>query len=262
MLIDSNAYIGHWPFRYRRFHTCEALLDERMEEFGVDISVISNMNGIFYKNTQKANEELYKEINSDKKFNDRFIPFAIINPIYNGWKDDFTICRQQYGMKGIRLYPKYHGYDLNNPHCIELVKMARDHGMPVAFTLRMVDSRPSSWHDIEEEWSLSDVLPIIKEVPDAKYMILNVANSTHLNKEETEILKKAEVVLDTSGRSTNNLVELIQTYGAEKFVFGTHSPILDYCTGLLRIESLYADEADQKAKEKMLSQNIMNHLEV
>lgn len=262
MLIDSNAYIGHWPFRYKRFNTCKTLLNERMEEFGVDVSLISNMNGIFYKNTQKANEELYNEINSDKRFNDRFIPFAIINPIYNGWKDDFEICRQQYGMKGIRLYPKYHGYDLNNPNCIELVKMARDHGMPVAFTLRMVDSRTSSWNDIEKEWALRDVIPIIKEVPDARYMILNIANSTNLDEEETTILKKTDAVLDTSGRGMNNLVELIQTYGVEKFVFGTHSPTLDYCTGLLRIESLRTDEADQKAKEKMFSQNIMDHLEV
>lgn len=260
MLIDSNAYIGHWPFRYRRFNTCEALLDERMEKFGVDVSVISNLDGIYYKNTQKANEDLYHEINSDERFKDRFIPFAIINPIYNGWEDDMEVCMNQYGMKGIRLYPKYHGYDLENPNCIELVKRARDHGMPVAFTLRMVDSRPSSWHDIEEEWSLADVIPIIKEVPDAKFMILNVANSTNLNKEESEILQKADVVLDTSGRGMNSLVKLIETYGHDKFVFGTHSPMLDYCTGLLRIESLYEEEADQKAKEKMLSQNIMSYL--
>lgn len=262
MLIDSNAYIGHWPFRYRRFNTCKALLDERMEKFGVDVSVISNLDGIYYKNTQKANEELYREINSEQRFKDRFIPFAIINPIYNGWKDDFEVCRKQYGMKGIRLYPKYHGYDLNNANCIELVKMARDHGMPVAFTLRIVDSRPSSWHDIEEEWSLSDVIPIIREVPDAKYMILNVANSTNLDEEETSVLKKADALLDTSGRGMNSLVELLSTYGAEKFVLGTHSPILDYCTGLLRIESLYEDEADQKAKDKMLSQNVMDFLDV
>ncbi len=262
MLIDSNAYIGHWPFRYRRFNTCQSLLDKRMEKFGVDISLISNLNGIFYKNTQKANEELYNEIHSDKKYADHFIPFAIINPIYNGWKADFKVCRQEYGMKGLRLYPKYHGYDLNNPRCVELVKMARDHGMPVSFTLRMVDSRPSSWHDIEEEWSLSDVIPIIERVPDAKYMILNVANSTNLNKEEAAMLKKADAVLDTSGRALSDMGVLIQTYGEEKLVFGTHSPMLDYCTGLLRIESLQPNEADENAKEKMRSGNIMDFLEL
>ena len=51
MLIDINAYVGNWPFQQLKYNTCEAL-SARMNKFGVDISVISNLNGIFYKNTQ------------------------------------------------------------------------------------------------------------------------------------------------------------------------------------------------------------------
>ena len=91
MLIDINAYVGHWPFQQLKYNTCEALL-QRMNKFGVDVSVISNLNGIFYKNTQSANEELYEEIRSNSKFKDRFIPFAVINPIYAGWRDDLETC--------------------------------------------------------------------------------------------------------------------------------------------------------------------------
>ena len=126
----------------------EHLLD-RMNRYGVNISVISNLNGIFYKNTQSANEELFAELNSDKRFRDRFIPFAVINPIYAGWKDDLETCVSEFGMKGIRLYPLYHDYDLTDPSCIELVKTARDKNLVVALTLRMVDSRPRSWMDIQ-----------------------------------------------------------------------------------------------------------------
>ena len=60
-----------------------------MNRFGVEVSVISNLNGIFYKNTQSANEELYDELKSDKRFGGRFIPFAVINPIYAGWSNEF-----------------------------------------------------------------------------------------------------------------------------------------------------------------------------
>ena len=91
MLIDSNAYIGHWPFRKFEYDTLDALL-ERMKEFGTDQSVVSNLNGIFYKNTQAANEELYMAIHSKKTYQDRIIPFAVINPIYSGWRDDFEEC--------------------------------------------------------------------------------------------------------------------------------------------------------------------------
>ena len=96
---------------------------ERMNKFGVDVSVVSNMNGIFYKDTQASNEELHEEILSDRRFRNRFIPFAIINPIYAGWKNDLDICSTKMGVKGIRLYPLYHDYELTDPSCIELVKM-------------------------------------------------------------------------------------------------------------------------------------------
>ena len=233
-----------------------------MDQFGVDVSVISNLNGIFYKNTQSANEELYKEVRSERHFYDRFIPFAIINPIYAGWKDDFETCIKKMGMQGIRLYPLYHDYELADPSCIKLVKMARDWNLPVAFSLRIVDSRQRSWMDLETEWALKDIIPIIQEVPDAKYMVLNVSNSTQLSNEETELVKSTNMLFDTSGRSMNDLGELIGIFGKNKFAFGTHSPILDYLTGLLRIESLRENEADEEVRELFRSGNARAMLDI
>lgn len=261
MLLDINANVGHWPFMQRRYNTCEALLG-RMNKFGVDVSVISNMNGIFYKNTQSANEELYDEIMSDRRFKERFIPFAIINPIYAGWQDDLNKCVNQMGMKGVRLYPKYHDYAMTDPSLIELVKRVRDFDLPVAFTLRMIDSRIRSWMDIpyvagttKPEWTVKNIVPIVREVPDAKYLILNVANNIMLDGEDMELFKKASIVFDTSGRQINRLPELLKTYGKEKFAFGTHSPILDYLTGLLRIEALRETQADNETRVLLRSGN-------
>jgi hypothetical protein len=254
MLIDINANIGHWPFRQTKCNTLDGLL-RRMDKYGIDVSVVSNMNGIFYKDTQAANEELHEEIISDRHFRDRFIPFAVIDPIYAGWKNDLDICSTQMGVKGIRLYPLYHDYELTDPSCIELVKIARDRGLIVAFTLRMVDSRSRSWMDINTEWSLEDIIPIIKEVPDAKYLVLNICNGIQLNDEDTKLINNSDIVFDTSGRNISNLGELLNKFGKDKFAFGTHTPILDYLTGLLRIESLRENEADEATKELLRSGN-------
>jgi uncharacterized protein len=250
MLLDINASVGHWPFQHYNYNTCGTLL-ERMNRYGVDISVISNMNGIFYKNTQSANEELYAELRSGKHFRNRFIPFAVINPIYAGWKNDLDTCVSRFRMKGIRLYPLYHDYDLTDPSCIELVNTARDRNLVVALTLRMVDSRPRSWMDIQKEWSLKDIMPIIKAVPDARYMILNVANSLELDENDLRLIRGTDLLIDTSGRKITNPGELLKKFGSDKFAFGTHSPILDYLTGRLRIESLREKEADEKTKEML-----------
>jgi predicted TIM-barrel fold metal-dependent hydrolase len=254
MLIDINANIGHWPFQQTNCNSCKALLD-RMNSFGVNMSVIGNMNGIFYKDTQASNEELFEEINSDRHFRNRFIPFGTINPIYAGWKNDLEICIRKFRMKGIRLYPQYHDYELTDPACIELVKMARDCGIIVGFTIRMVDSRLRAWMDLSNEWALKDIIPIMKAVPDAKYLVLNVSGGIQLNDEDTKLFRDTDILLDTSGRNITNPSGLISKFGKDKFAFGTHSPILDYLTGLLRIESLKDSETDEATKELLRSGN-------
>lgn len=268
MLIDSNAYIGHWPFMQLKYNTCEAL-GKRMDKFLVDLSVISNLNGIFYKNTQSANQELYDAIRSSGKYHDRFLPFAVINPIYTGWRHDLDTCIKKLGMKGIRLYPQYHDYAITDPSLIELVKRARDINIPVTFCYRMVDSRQRSWMDLDNvaytpkpEWTLKNIFPIIRAVPDAKYMILNAANSMQLDEADEALFKKAKVLIDTSGRILTDLGKLLQTQGRERFAFGTHSPVLDYLTALLRIESLRDNEADAATKELLRSGNAMKFLEL
>jgi uncharacterized protein len=276
MLLDINAYTGHWPFKQLQYNTCSKLL-ERMDNFGVDVSVISNLNGVFYKNTQSANEELFNEIRSDGNFSDRLIPFAIINPIYAGWPDDFKTCIDKMGMKGLRVFPQYHDYEITDPSLIELVKMARDHRLPVTFDIRMVDSRQRSWMDIPrfnpatdfkvdvitKEWSLRNIVPIVNAVPDAKFIIVNLANSLDLDDEEMKLIKKADILFDTSGRSIrgdNTLSELLKRFGNDKFAFGSHSPILDYLTGRLRIESMSEVEADETTKELLRSGNARRFL--
>ena len=91
MRIDFHTYIGHWPFRQLRGNTPAGLV-EYMGRFGIDQAVVANINGVFYKNTQPANEELAEAI---KPFPGRFIPYAVINPTYPDWEYDLEVCHRQ-----------------------------------------------------------------------------------------------------------------------------------------------------------------------
>jgi predicted TIM-barrel fold metal-dependent hydrolase len=111
---------------------------------------------------------------------------------------------------------------------------------------------------ITKEWKVQNIIPLIKEVPDAKYVVVNVANSIGLSDEDTELIRKTDIVFDTSGRAlmgNDSLGDLLKRFGREKFAFGTHSPVLDYLTGLLRIESMNNAEADEDTKELVRSGN-------
>ena len=261
MLIDANAHIGHWPFRHRAYNTCITLLG-RMDEFGVDKAIISNLSACLYKNPQSANVELMKEIKATAQFRDRFFPFGVINPLYGGWIDDIRICHEEYGMKGIKIYPKYHGYEIDDPICEELVARVHERGLAIAIPLRVVDSRPSSWLDIIEEFALSDILSLIAKVPGAKFLIQNVSQRSPLTDEEISLVRNTDTLIDTSGKRIDILESWLEVLGTDSFCFGTHTPVLDYCTGLLRIESLTASEANEVTKEKLRSGNIRNLLSI
>jgi len=265
MWVDINAYVGNWPYKKLKDSNLEGLLG-RMDRFGVYQSVVANLNCLFYKNTHTGNEELFEELQHHKKNNNRIIPFAVINPLYPGWKRDFEKCIDL-GAKGFRIYPQYHDYLPDDKACLELVNMAAEAGLPVGLTIRMVDSRQRSWLDIDHvagtskgEWSLRNFIPLLKAAPNTRYLILNIANGLGVNAEDVALLKNDNVLFDTSGRSLHHMPDILKQFGPEKFAFGTHSPILDYLTGMLRIESMADSEADSTVKNKLRYQNAQQFL--
>ena len=269
MLLDINAYIGHWPFRRLRGNTLDSML-QRMDKFGVDKAVVANINGIFYKDTHSANEELHAAITSNKVFKDRFIPFATMNPILPWWKHSLQVSNEEFGMKGIRLYPLYHEYELTDPKCIELVKAARDRQMPVSIPLRMIDLRQRSWLDVDSELDLNHIAALVREVPDAQYIVLDMrqGRGRRTTEESQKILQQADILFDTvrgsgvpvTGYSGVSLHELLEIYGPEKLAFGTETPFIDYCTPFIRIAVF--EEADEKTKELIWSGNARRMLRI
>ncbi len=257
MRIDAHVYTGHWPFRQLRGTTCRFLL-EKMDRYAVDRSLVSSIHGMFHKNPQTANEELAREV---KPFGSRFVPFAVLNPTYPDWKHDLDICVRQLGMKGLRLYPQYHDYQPTDDCCIELVQAAKQRGLPVAFSMRLIDNRQRSWLDIDREIALDQIASVVERVPDASYIVLHTLFGKESEHSAT-VFKQTRVVFDTiygasSGIVGPNAWDLNQAaarYGEEKLVFGTASPFRDYVSPLLRIELFR--RTDSKVQGLIWSTNI------
>jgi len=270
MLIDINTYTGSWPYRKLRGTTLNALLD-RMNNFGVDKSVVASINGVFYIDCQSANEELHSEIQSNDVFKKRFIPFATLNPLLPWWKQSLDICHEKFEMKGIRLYPMYHKYKIDDECCIDLVKAARDRNMPVSIPLRMTDLRERSWLDIDEELNYNDIASLVMKVPDAQYIILDARifdNSPTTTEESIKILKDADILFDSvrssgvpvAGINGESLLYLLNTFGREKIAFGTETPFLDYCSPFIRVAVF--EEADEATKNMIWSGNARRMLKI
>ena len=255
MRIDIHAYIGHWPFRQLRGNTCEGLL-ANMNQHGIDRAVISHLHGIFYKNSQAANEELASAV---RPYRDRLIPFAVINPTYTEWEHDLQVSHAELGMKGIRLYPQYHDYLVTDPRCTALVTMAARLGIPVAFSLRVVDDRQRSWLDVDRQLGLREIASVAEQVPSAKLIVLNAMIPARAET-DLRILQSADIIFDTvyaSGTGiafgSYDLAEAVASYGPKKFAFGTAVPFREPVTALLRIEA--SKEIDSTTRDLIWSEN-------
>ncbi|MBP7049521.1 MAG: amidohydrolase family protein [Phycisphaerae bacterium] len=253
MIVDANAYLGHFAFRRLRHNTAASLL-ALMDAKGIDKAVVSSAAAITYRNAQAGNEEVATEVAGHR---DRLIPFAVVNPSYAGWRDDLKACHEEIGVAGLRLYPKWHNYDLAGPCCRELVNAATERGMVVSLPIRAEDNRQRSWLLDIPDVPLDEIVQLVKTCPKARFVLLNGVGytSSPLGQKNSGLPSNYAIELSRlSAVLGNEIGQLIANLGVERLMFGSGVPFNYPDPALLKLDVLDADESD---KEKIRSQNAM-----
>jgi len=256
MIVDVNAYLGDFAFRRLRHNTAESLL-ELMDSKHIDKALVSSASAITYRNAHAGNEELAEQV---RDYSDRLIPLAVINPFYAGWQDDLKICHEQFGMKGLRLYPKWHNYELSSPCCRQLVDAAAERGMVITIPIRVEDNRQRSWLLNIPDIPLDEIVELLKAHPKAKFILVNGLGYTRspLGRKDNGLPSNYAIELSRlSATLANELGQLIENIGADHVMFGTGMPFKYPDAALVKMEILDASEAD---KEKIRSKNAINWL--
>ncbi len=251
MVIDVNAYLGHWPFRQLRHNTVSGLL-KLMDENGIDKAMVSSINAIFYKDCHSGNEELAAET---KAHRDRLIPLATLNPQYAGWKDDLKQCHEDFGMAGFRLFPHYHDYKLDSGISLDMIRRAASQGMVISIPIRVVDRRQRHWLDNVGDLSISDIESAMRKCPEANFIILNGGSFQNSGLVRDENLKAGNFLIEISRMSVvlqETIPKLIETLGPSKLAFGTGMPFKYPAPALLKMQVL---DASEQVKEKIRWEN-------
>ena len=244
MLIDVNAYLGHFAFRHLRYNTAEELL-KLMDEKGIDKAIVSSASAITYRNAQSGNEELFEEV---KGHEDRLIPFAVINPAYAGWEDDLRMC-YELGMRGLRLYPKWHNYNLTDICCIELIEAAVERGVVISIPIRVEDYRQRSWLVDVPDVPLEEVAELVKTCPEAKFILVNGIGfvNSQLGRKGSGLPPNYFVKISRlSALLQNEIGQLVENIGAERIVFGTGIPFKYPAPSLVKLEVLEISEDEKE----------------
>ena len=246
-MIDVNAYLGHFAFRQLRHNTAAGLL-ALMDRKHIDRALVSSASAITYRNAHAGNEEVAAETQGHR---DRLIPCAVLNPAYAGWRDDLKICQEEFGMKGLRLYPHWHKYRLADRECLELVRAAAGRGMVVTIPLRVEDRRQQSWlvdiPDVERD----EIAALVKAVPEANFILMSGSGfaGSPLGRKNSGL--PANYAIDIAlmhAELQNEIGQLIENLGEDRVVFGTGMPFHYPDPALTKLEILNAPDT---VKEKI-----------
>lgn len=241
MIIDVNAWVGHWPFRKLRHNTVQGLL-RLMDRSGIDRAVVASIHGVFYRNPHLANEELARQV---MRHRDRLIPFATLNPVYAGWEEDLRRCAEDLELCGMRLYPEYHGYRLYSEEALDFLDAVADLGWSIQAPMRIVDRRQRHPWDLADDLKLATFRRLFHLRPHICWMILNGAGFNGRN-----LPPDVRCLVDISRLTAvleRSIQGLTQAWGNGRLAFGSGMPFNTPAPALLKLQILDAPHEVREA---------------
>ena len=117
-IIDTNVHLFQWPFRRLKYDRTEALV-RKLRRHRIAQAWAGSFESVLHKQLDGANRRLADECREHG--GGLLIPIGSVNPVWPDWEEDLRRCHEQYQMRGIRLYPAYHGYVLDHPELLRLL---------------------------------------------------------------------------------------------------------------------------------------------
>ncbi|MCI6907845.1 MAG: amidohydrolase family protein [Clostridiales bacterium] len=223
MMIDSCAYIGHYPFRKTPARTAAELV-ARMDALGIDCAVVSSVQGIYYRDMMDGNEELFGEI---APYRDRLIPAANANPVYPCAMEDLERCVKEEGCREIRFWPRQTDVSPDHDAYTALLRRCGELGVPAGFSVALEDVRGRHPLDIRTLVTPEELARAAMAAPRTDFVIHNAPGIAYA---------KALCALERPGRCwfdmgkldslyAATLEELIGTAGIDRVLFGSSAPL-------------------------------------
>ncbi len=254
MIVDFFTGIGNWPFRKLKYGQPDQLI-ELLDREDIDRAVVYSITSILAKDCMEGNREVAES------YPERIIPFAVINPAFPGWEKDFRICFDEMGFRGLRLFPTYHGYDLNDICFSEIIVAAKEKSIPVALAVRVEDERQHHWLMKVPSLDLIAAVEAIGKYPEATF-ILSGAKYPELCLIKESLQQCDNWYFDigrmqgrhSSPGSVEVIVRAVEDFGAERMLYGSNAPFQYVKSSLLKVQN--ASISDEE-REMILSGNAL-----
>lgn len=242
-IIDTNVNLLEFPFRHLKYGDTRSLV-EKLRKHRIMQAWAGSFEALFHKDINGVNTRLTEACRVHGA--GMLLPFGTVNLAWPDWEEDFRRCHEVFKMPGIRLYPTYQSYDLDNPDFARLLQLASRTGMLVQIVGDMEDSR--TIHPVVEVRSLNvaALTDTMKKIPEAKVQLLYWNHKAEGRKLDT-LVEETNIFFDTSRiESTGGIGRLIEGkpwagFGTDKpvpvdrIIFGSHAPYFPVEANLLKL---------------------------
>ena len=242
-MIDVNVNLFRWPYRRLIGDDSESLV-ARLRARGVTQAWAGSYEALLCRDMAGVNLRLAEAcVRSSPGF---LLPFGCVNPKLPDWQEDLRRCHETHRMAGIRLYPNYHGYTLDDPSCTQLLSNAADRKLIVQIVLSMEDTRTQL--NVIQPVDPSPLADLLHRFPQLRVVLLNKGGWTDDDAGEsiTKIRKAENAYFDIAmNEGVGGLERLIAATSPARVLFGSHFPFFYFESASLKVRSA-ALPADQE----------------
>lgn len=236
-MIDTNITLGRWLFRRLPLDETTALV-AKLRQQGVTQAWAGSFDSVFSRDLAAANARLAEECRRHGR--GLLLPFGSVNLTLPDWEEDFRRCVGPHAMRGLRLFPNYHGYELGDPAFAKLLALAGEKKIVVQIAADLEDERTQHRLATVPHLDANPLLALVRNSPGARVELLNWQRAVKLDL--VKQLSAAGVCFDIATvEGVGGVANLLEQISADRVVFGSHAPFF------------YFESAGLKLKESALS---------
>lgn len=232
-IIDTNVYLSHWTSRHTWVGDVTSLAP-RLRRHGVTSAWVGSFDGVLQTDLAGVNARLAAACAREGGW---LRPFGTVNPTFPDWEDDLRRCHEVHHMPGLRLFPNYHGYTLDDPRFLRLLDLASQRRLLVQLVLSIEDDRSQGPILTAAPVQPAPLAEAMDRVPGARVMVLN-ATSRLLGAgiPLLQRLTRAGVYCELATlEGVAGIEGLLQKVPDARLCFGSHVPYFYFEAALLKL---------------------------
>jgi predicted TIM-barrel fold metal-dependent hydrolase len=253
-LIDTNVNLSRWPLRRLRGDDARALVS-MLRRQRVRQAWAGSLDGLLHKDIASVNARLADECHGHG--GGLFVPFGSVNPKLPDWEEELRRCAEVHRMPGIRLHPNYHGYTLDDPGFVRLLRLAAERRMIVQLALVMEDERMMHPLLRVEPVDTAPLTVLVKQTPGLRLVLLNALRTLGA-KPLLDLIAAGEVYVEISMlEGVGGVANLLAQLPAQRVLFGSHAPLFYFESALLKLKESPLSEEQLNAIRRGNAQRLL-----